>query len=102
MPWAIKWEMESRRKLFTADTRKTMYTKFDFRGLLRGDHAARKEYYSALLDRGVFDIDEVRGFEDMNPLEDGKGKVRVIPANMTTLERAIAGDPAPNTNGQVK
>lgn len=57
--------------------------------LLRGDLAARQEFYSTMLDRGVYSIDEVRAFEDMNPLDGDRGKIRLVPMNMATLEQAF-------------
>jgi HK97 family phage portal protein len=89
-PWAVKWEMEARRKLFKPEDRQRFYTKYDFRGLLRGDHASRTAYYTAMLDRGVYSINDVRALEDENPIENGDA--RFVPLNTTTLERAISGE----------
>jgi HK97 family phage portal protein len=66
------------------------YTKVNVMGLLRGDSAARKEYYKDLFAMGAIDIDEIREFEDMDALENN-GDLRVVPSNMTTLERMKSG-----------
>jgi hypothetical protein len=42
-----------------------------------------------MLDRGVYCIDDVLAFEDMNPLENGVGQLRLVPMNMSTLEQAV-------------
>ena len=47
------------------------YTKFNINGLLRGDSAARKEWYRTLFNIGVFTRNEIRALEEMNPILDG-------------------------------
>jgi len=49
------------------------YCKFSTAGLLRGDTGARSNYYATGIDKGYLTVNEVRGFEDMNPLPDGGG-----------------------------
>jgi len=41
---------------------------------------------------GVLSIDDILALEDMNPLDNGQGAARLVPMNMTTLERAISGE----------
>lgn len=87
MPWARRLETEVQRKLFDAtEVAQGYYTKLDFRGLLRGDSAARSEYYTKMLSNGVYSINEVRQLEDMNPVDGGD--LRLVPLNMVSLERA--------------
>lgn len=64
------------------------YFKHNLKGLLRADTAARTALYTAMLDRGVFCIDDVLDFEDMPPLPNGLGQKRFVQANMTLLENA--------------
>lgn len=71
------------------------YNKMNVLGLLRGDSAARKEYYKDLFNMGVMSIDEIRDKEDMDALESGRGGLRVVPSNMTTIERMVEGDTTP-------
>lgn len=63
-----------------------LYFKHNVKGLLRADTAARTAFYQAMLDRGVFSINEVRDLEDMEPVTGGD--IRLVPMNMTTLENA--------------
>lgn len=87
-PWCKEFEEEADFKLL--GRRKTgAYTKIDLRGLLRGDVASRTAHYLAMLDRGVYSINEVRGFEDMAPIPGGDH--HFVPLNTTTLEKAING-----------
>ncbi len=88
VPWATRLEQEADFKLFEEDEL-DLFTKINLNALLRGDTAARQEFYTAMLDRGVFDLDEVRAREDMNPLPNGQGKLRLVQANMMSVDRAI-------------
>ncbi len=63
-----------------------LYFKHNVKGLLRADTAARTAFYQAMLDRGVFSINDVRDLEDMPPVKGGD--IRLVPLNMTTLEKA--------------
>jgi HK97 family phage portal protein len=91
-PWILRWETEARIKLFSKEERKTLYTKFDYKSLLRTDPASRSAYYKDMSSLGALDIDDILALEDMNPLENGMGTTRLVPMNMTTLERAISGE----------
>ncbi len=86
MPWVVRLEQEANLKLFGTDDRRH-YTKVNMMALLRGDSKARGEFYKTMMDRGVYDIDEVRAFEDMNPLE-RNGDLRLVPMNMVSLDQA--------------
>lgn len=86
LPWATRMEQEYNFKVFRTQTNR--YTKLNLSALLRGDLKAREAFYKSMLDRGVYNIDEVRAFEEMNPLEDGLGEQRFIPMNMASLEYA--------------
>lgn len=88
VPWATRMEQEADFKLFDEDEVE-LFTKFNINALLRGDTAARQSFYTAMLDRGVFDIDEVRAREDMNPLPEDRGRLRLVQANMMSVERAL-------------
>lgn len=75
-------ETEVEHKLFTSDERGKLNVKFNLDGLLRGDMAARSNYYhNAILD-GYMTRNEVRELENMNPLP-GLSEP-FSPANMIT------------------
>jgi len=65
-----------------------LFFKHNVKGLLRADTAARTALYTAMLDRGVFCIDDVLNLEEMPPLADDLGQKRFVQANMTLLEDA--------------
>lgn len=70
-PWYITWEEESNRKLFRTSEKKDTYTKFNVNGLLRGDAAARANYYKDLFYIGALSRDEIRALEERNKVADG-------------------------------
>ncbi len=91
LPWLVRLETNYNIQLLTAGDRGLygqgrLYFKHIVEGLLRGDAASRAAFYTVMLDRGVFSINEVREKEDMDPVEGGD--VHLIQQNMTTLENA--------------
>jgi hypothetical protein len=85
MPWLRRFESAITRDLLTdPDT----FAEFDVRGALRADAAGRSSFYNTMAQLGVFSVNEIRGFENLNPVEGGD--IRVVPLNMQTLEQANA------------
>lgn len=66
MAWAVRFEQEIRRKLLPADG--ALVAEFLFTALLRGDQAARANYYRTQVNIGAMTPNEVRERENMNPL----------------------------------
>lgn len=77
------WEETINRDLVTEPE---VYAKYNRKALIRGDIKARKEFYTSMLQWGVYSPNEVRRLEDENP-RDG-GDVYYPPPN-------TAGDPNP-------
>lgn len=93
MRWVRRIEGEFDRKLFREDERGVMYTKLNPAALLRGDHAARGEFYTKMFNIGVFSINEIRCLEDHNPIEHGDEHYR--PLNMQPITPAPELPPEP-------
>lgn len=74
----VMWEEAIARDLITEDD---IYARFNRNAFLRGDLKARKDFYVAMLQWGVFNPDIVLASEDMNPREDGKGGQYYDPPN---------------------
>lgn len=68
-PWAVAIEQEFNRKLFpnTDD----IYCKLDLKGLMRGDPKSRALFYKGLLSFAVLCPNEVRDWEEMDPIPGG-------------------------------
>lgn len=93
-PWAKRIEDETRYKLL-GQNRGGYTNKINLKGMLTGDTAARLQWYREMRNIGVFDVDEIRDFEDM-PLigEEKGGHKRVMQSQYTTLEM-IGETPVP-------
>ncbi len=94
LPWGKRLETEANVKLFGRTNRGKKYTKLNYNALLRGDAAARGTFYTTMLDRGIFSVNEVRELEDMNPIGPD-GDKRFVQANMQLLEKAGEEPPPP-------
>ncbi len=89
LPWAVRLEQEVNAKLVRIDVRsRRLFSRHKFAGLLRGDVKARGEFYKILLGNGVASVNEVRAFEDMNPIKGGD--IHLVPMNMQDIEDAGA------------
>lgn len=85
MPWLRRIESAISRDLITDDS---LFAEFDTRGVLRADAAGRAAYYNTLWNLGVASVNEIRSWENMNPVDGGD--VRFVQLNMTTLDKAAA------------
>ena len=91
LPWLVRLEANYNMQLLTLSDKNLsgygrLYFKHNAEGILRGDTASRAAFYGAMLDRGVYSINEVREKEDMDPIPGGD--VHLVPLNFTTLENA--------------
>lgn len=94
-PWCERVEQSADVNLLSeADQKAGLYVKFNLNGLLRGAVKDRATFYTMLWNVGSLSPDEIREFEDMNPLPDGKGKTYFAPLNTAPLPVIIEGDPA--------
>ncbi|MFD7247784.1 phage portal protein [Streptomyces massasporeus] len=59
------------------------FFKFNIDGLLRGDVKTRWEAYRLGRETGVYSVNEIRAFEDLQPVEDGDGRIQ--PMNFAPL-----------------
>lgn len=68
-PWAIKFQQEYNRKLFTPAEKRDHYIHFNDNILLRADMKTKGEYYSKMVNIGALTRNEVRAFEELNQIE---------------------------------
>ncbi len=68
MPWLVRWEQRLSESLLTEDEQEEYFFEFLVDGLLRGDAAARSDYYSKGIQDGWLVRNEVREMENRNPL----------------------------------
>lgn len=78
LPLLLQIEEEFNYKLFSNVQReKGYYIKFNMEGALRGDTTTRSSYYEKMLNLGVYSINEVRNFENMNSIGEKGDNYRV-------------------------
>ena len=80
-PWLIRWEQELNRKLLARSERGKYFFKFNVDALLRGDNKSRFESYKSGREMGIYNTNEIREKEDMNPVEHGDDDY-IVPLNM--------------------
>ena len=102
-PIVTQIEEEVNVKLFGRVNRGVLYSKFNMAALLRGDSKSRWEVYEIAHRSGLLCADEIRAFEELNPIPKGLGKLYVMQGQMVTREQVKEGkqikgasDSAPN------
>lgn len=86
LPIVRQYEAEMNRKLLTEQERKAgYYFKFNLGGLLRGDTAARTQFYQVMLRSGGMTPNEVRRLEDLPP-KSGKAEELWISGDLYPIE----------------
>lgn len=82
-PWLVRIEDAIWRDLIAAKDQENSFAEFLVDGMLRGDITSRYQAYSVGLNNGFLNADEVRAFENLNPVPEGAGKIFRIPLNTT-------------------
>ena len=91
-PHLVQKEQEWTYKLLTQKERENgMYLKLNFASILRGDNQARSAYYEKMTAIGVYNADECRALEDMNPIPDGLGKQYWKSKNYAPVQALLEG-----------
>lgn len=84
-PWVTNFEEEINKKMFTDAEKGTMYAKGNMNVIVRGDLRSRGEFYSKMVNSGLFTPNEIRELEDKNKKEGGD-ELR-FPVNTQTQEQ---------------
>lgn len=97
LPWLVRLEQNYNLQLLSSSEKSLtgygrLYFKHIVEGILRGDAAARATFYREMFNIGAMSINEIRGKEDMDPIDGGN--IHLVPMNMTSLENA-GKPPAP-------
>lgn len=87
-PWLVRWEQAVNRCLLTVTERTRFYAEHSVEGFLRGDFKTQTDGFRAMLEKGVFSINEVRAFLNQNPIADGDN--HHIQMNMTDVRDAAS------------
>ncbi len=80
-PWAVRWEQAINQRLLAGSG--LFFAEHSMEGLLRGDIASRYAAYAVGRQWGWLSVNDIRGLENMNPVEGGD--MRLQPLNMAPL-----------------
>jgi HK97 family phage portal protein len=72
-PWRRRWREAVHRHLLTRSEQQSgrLFAEHSVESLLRGDFKAQTDGFRAMLEKGVYTINEVRRWLNMNPVEGG-------------------------------
>lgn len=74
-PWLVAWEQRIWRDLIAPRERgaaaPSVFVEFAIDGLLRGDAAARGQFYTQMRQIGAMSANDVRALENLNPVDGG-------------------------------
>lgn len=90
MPWLVRWEQECNRKLIGAGNA-NLFCEHLVNGLMRGDSAARADFYQKMWNIGVYSQNDILEKENDNPVEGGDE--RYVPLNMVNARVAATANP---------
>jgi HK97 family phage portal protein len=80
MPYCTRIEERIGLQLLSEEERAVYFAKFNAAALLRGDMAARSDFYTSMVQNGALSPNEIRELEDLNPREGGD--IYLTPSNM--------------------
>lgn len=86
-PWLVRLEQSFNMSLLSPDERREYFYEHLIDGLMRGDAAARAEYYTKMFAIGGITVNEINELENRNPIGPD-GDKRFVPLNMIPLEDA--------------
>lgn len=93
VPHVTMWEQEWAYKLYTdKELRNGCYMRFNVSALMRGDDATRSKFYQTMVYSGIYNLDECRALEEMNPMPDGLGQNFFITKNLDTVGHIVRGE----------
>jgi HK97 family phage portal protein len=88
-PMAERLEQTIFKDLLTTNEQKKHFAKFNTNKLLKGDVAARTNYYNVMRQSGVFSTNDILDLEDRNMIsEEEGGNIRLVNGNMIPLTAA--------------
>jgi len=88
-PWLVRWEQRIKKDLILPAEQDEYFAEFLVEGLLRGDAQSRANFYRALFNMGALSANEIREYENMNPLGP-EGDLYMVPLNMVPASQVLA------------
>ena len=94
-PWCVRWEKAITAQVFLLEDRKGHYPEFLLEAFLRGRSIDEANALNVLRQNGVINADEWRRMKNLNPIEDGSGKVYLVNGTMIPVAQAGKAATAP-------
>jgi phage portal protein BeeE len=91
MPWLIRWEQELKRKVFADEPE--YFAEHAVQGLLRGDQAARANFYKELFGLAALSPNEIRSLENFNEIGPSGDTYWVASNNYTPIQQSLGAAP---------
>lgn len=102
VPVAKRHEAATAKVLLTREERLEFYIEYDRDEMTLRDSQRETERIKTLVERGIVTIDEARAQMGFNPLPNGQGDVRLIPTNMSVVDKKgevlIGGSSTPKSD----
>jgi HK97 family phage portal protein len=86
-PWAVRFEQALHAAILSDSTqqKRTYFAELMLDGLMRGDQKSRYDAYNVGRNAGFLSVNDIRAFENMNPIEGGDRYLE--PLNMQAVNR---------------
>ncbi len=91
-PWLVRWEQQIKRSLLLKSEQNTVFVEHLLDSLLRGDLQSRYTSYQTGIQGGWLSANDVRSFENMNPIDGGD--TYLMPLNMVPVGTEPVATPA--------
>lgn len=99
-PWLARIEQAISKDMLKPEERDEYYAEFSLEGLLRGDSAARQQFYASALQNGWMSRNDVRRLENQ-PSIDG-GDIYTVQSNLVPVEKVGQAPQSPGITGAMK
>ena len=90
-PWLVRWEQAINQQLLQPAQRERYFAEHVVDGLLRGDILTRYQAYKIGRENGWLSADDIRRFENQDPLPGGQGEIYLVPMNMAPANQIAKG-----------
>jgi HK97 family phage portal protein len=84
-PWLTRIEQSISKSLLTPVEKASYFAEFNIEGLLRGDSAARREFYASALQNGWMNRDQVAAKENLPKIPGGE--IYTVQSNLIPLDK---------------
>ena len=89
LDWVKTWEEECDIKLIPQLESRLFFFKHNVNAFLRGDSVSRAQFYAVMRDKGIYNANEIREFEDLNPQPGEQGNTYFMQAAQMPQDKLL-------------